>query len=60
MDSYVFNHVFEEDVHNKSTRSKPVKRKWREIEALKERNRLRRELQEIDLFAKYNDEDCNF
>ncbi len=30
-------------------KSRPVKRKWREIEAVKERQRLKKELEDIDL-----------
>ncbi len=33
----------------RSTRTKPVKRKWREIEAIKDRQRLQRELMEMDI-----------
>ncbi|CAK4069312.1 DUF3545 family protein [Vibrio sp. MarTm2] len=33
----------------RATRSKPVKRKWREIEAIKDRQRLQRELKEMDI-----------
>jgi len=31
-----------------TTKPKAVKRKWREIEALKERQRLKKELEDID------------
>ncbi len=31
--------------------NKKQKRKWREIEALKDKHRLRKELQELDFFA---------
>jgi len=31
-----------------ATKTRAVKRKWREIEALKERQRLRKELEDID------------
>ncbi|WP_127020446.1 DUF3545 family protein [Rheinheimera mangrovi] len=31
-----------------ATKSRSVKRKWREIEAVKERQRLKRELEDID------------
>ncbi|MDR9827473.1 DUF3545 family protein [Vibrio sp. FNV 38] len=33
----------------KASRSKPVKRKWREIEAIKDRQRLQKELLEMDI-----------
>jgi len=35
----------------KRTSSKKQKRKWREIEAFKEKQRLRKELQDLDYFA---------
>ncbi|CCQ09399.1 hypothetical protein PALB_2400 [Pseudoalteromonas luteoviolacea B = ATCC 29581] len=35
----------------KRTSQKNKKRRWREIEALKDRQRLRKELQELDMFA---------
>ena len=31
-----------------AAKARPVKRKWREIEALKERQRLKKELEDID------------
>ncbi|MFC0048864.1 DUF3545 family protein [Rheinheimera sp. F8] len=31
-----------------AAKSRPVKRKWREIEAVKERQRLKKELEDID------------
>lgn len=33
---------------SRSGRAKPVKRKWREIEAIKDRQRLKKELMEMD------------
>ncbi|MFB9135167.1 DUF3545 family protein [Vibrio sp. AK197] len=33
----------------RATRSKPVKRKWREIEAIKDRQRLQKELMDMDI-----------
>ena len=33
----------------RATRSKPAKRKWREIEAIKDRQRLQRELKDMDI-----------
>lgn len=34
-----------------SSKSKNKKRKWREIEAIKDRFKLRKELQDIDIFG---------
>ncbi|MDA0148778.1 MULTISPECIES: DUF3545 family protein [Vibrio] len=33
----------------RASRSKPVKRKWREIEAIKDRRRLEKELRDMDI-----------
>ena len=40
-----------EDPETKRTSSKKQKRKWREIEAFKDKQRLRKELQDLDYFA---------
>lgn len=40
---------YSESVVGKSTRGKGKKRKWREIESLKDKYRLKKELQELDL-----------
>lgn len=36
---------------SRKTSQKNKKRKWREIEAIKDKQRLRKELQELDYFA---------
>ncbi|MGL6258368.1 DUF3545 family protein [Vibrio sp. WXL103] len=41
----------------KASRSKPIKRKWREIEAIKDRQRLRKELMEMDISYDIDDLD---
>ncbi|MFV0574344.1 MAG: DUF3545 family protein [Vibrio sp.] len=43
----------------RSTRSKPVKRKWREIEAIQDRRQLQKELMELDYFGEYKLEDLD-
>jgi hypothetical protein len=43
-----------ENQPSKATRSKPVKRKWREIEAIKDRQRLQKELMELDVCCDYS------
>ncbi|BBN80715.1 hypothetical protein PSECIP111951_00494 [Pseudoalteromonas holothuriae] len=43
--------VLEGPETTKRTSQKKQKRKWREIEALKDKQRLRKELQELDYFA---------
>lgn len=42
--------VLERPEPKSKTSSKGKKRKWREIEALKERHRLKKELEELDCF----------
>lgn len=56
MDSYAFDDILATDTPRRGARSKPVKRKWREIEALKDRQRLRKELEDIDMFRDYPDD----
>jgi hypothetical protein len=43
--------VLEGPETQKRTSQKKQKRKWREIEALKDKQRLRKELQELDYFS---------
>ncbi|ELR63436.1 hypothetical protein C942_03729 [Photobacterium marinum] len=56
MDSYAFDDILADETPRRAKRSKPVKRKWREIEALKDKQRLRKELEEIDMFRDYDDD----
>ncbi|MCY9844394.1 DUF3545 family protein [Vibrio caribbeanicus] len=50
MEGINFDELLEQDFpRGKVNRSKPVKRKWREIEAIKDRQRLQRELKEMDI-----------
>ncbi|KXF79643.1 DUF3545 family protein [Enterovibrio coralii] len=60
MDSFAFDDIFDQDRTQRGGRSKQVKRKWREIEALKDRQRLRKELQDIDMLGDFNDSDFDF
>lgn len=41
------------DVDTRTTRTRKKKRMWREIEALKDRYKLRKELQDMDMFHDY-------
>ncbi len=50
MDGLNFEEIMEMGMpRSRTARSKPVKRKWREIEAIKDRQRLQRELKEMDI-----------
>ncbi len=60
MDSDAFDELFEFERKPRKTRAKPVKRKWREIELLKDRQRLLKELQEIDMFNDVNNDLVNY
>ncbi|MBE1277326.1 DUF3545 family protein [Enterovibrio baiacu] len=57
MDSFAFNELFDQDRPQRGGRTKQAKRKWREIEALQDRQRLRKELQDIDMLGDLNDGD---
>lgn len=60
MDSFTFDDFFEQERPQRSGRSKPVKRRWREIEAIKERQRLQKELQDIDILSDVDEKDVDF
>ncbi|WP_105902189.1 DUF3545 family protein [Vibrio gangliei] len=42
---------------SRTSKTKPVKRKWREIEAIQDRRQLQKELKELDYFGDYKLED---
>ncbi|MDP2533447.1 DUF3545 family protein [Photobacterium damselae subsp. piscicida] len=60
MDSYAFDDYMDFEPAPRRSRSKPEKRKWREIEALKDCQRLRKELQEMDLLHDYSLDDLDY
>lgn len=41
----------------RTNKTKPTKRKWREIEAIQDRRQLQKELKELDYFGEYKLED---
>lgn len=47
------------DLEPRSTKTRGKKRKWREIEALKDRFELRKELQDMDIFNDYDFSDLD-
>ncbi|KLN67059.1 MULTISPECIES: DUF3545 family protein [Vibrio] len=50
MEGLNFEELLEQDFpKGRAARSKPVKRKWREIEAIKDRQRLQKELMDMDI-----------
>ncbi|MEZ9604718.1 DUF3545 family protein [Vibrio sp. 10N.261.55.A10] len=51
MDSFQFDEVSELEMPRvtQKSRSKPLKRKWREIEAINDRRKLEKELREMNL-----------
>ncbi|AIW14944.1 DUF3545 family protein [Vibrio europaeus] len=50
MEGLNFEELLEQDFpKGRTARSKPVKRKWREIEAIKDRQRLQKELMDMDI-----------
>lgn len=60
MDSFAFDDMMTADTVSRRSRAKPEKRKWREIEALKDRQRLRRELQDMDMCGSFKSDDFDF
>lgn len=52
--------ILEETVNTKSTSKRASKRKWREIESIKEKYRLRDELKDIDPMHDYDLTDLDF
>ncbi len=58
MDNFQLDDIMAmEPSFNRSTRTKPAKRKWREIEAIIDRRRLQKELMEMDPGREYKLED---
>ncbi|MBY7732530.1 MULTISPECIES: DUF3545 family protein [Vibrio] len=51
MDNFQFDEISELELPRATTktRSKPLKRKWREIEAINDRRQLEKELREMNL-----------
>lgn len=66
MDSFTFDDIFEPEQEQdqerpqRATRTKQAKRKWREIEAIKDRQRLRKELDNIDISGNYSKKEVEF
>ena len=60
MEGFLLDNIMESDSNpTRSGRAKPVKRRWREIEAIKDRQRLQKELMDIDSFNDYNLEEID-
>ncbi len=60
MEGFLLDNIMDsEGYQTRSSRSKPVKRKWREIEAIKDRQRLRKELMDMDICLDYNLKDID-
>ncbi|PJC86204.1 DUF3545 domain-containing protein [Vibrio sp. HA2012] len=60
MDGFLLDDVLAMETQpTRSSRAKPVKRKWREIEAIKDRQRLQRELMEMDICCDYSLDDIS-
>ncbi|MDP5254580.1 MULTISPECIES: DUF3545 family protein [unclassified Vibrio] len=58
MDGIQLNDLLDFDYETpRRTRSKPVKRKWREIEAMNDRRNLLKELRELDMGGEYSLDD---
>ncbi|MEZ9073903.1 DUF3545 family protein [Vibrio splendidus] len=59
MDNFQFDEISELEMPRvtQKTRSKPLKRKWREIEAINDRRQLERELREMNLGLDFSFDD---
>lgn len=58
MDGFQLDDIVNLDTTSKpKSRSKPVKRKWREIEEMNDRRNLLKELRELDICNDYDLED---
>ncbi|CAE6885052.1 DUF3545 family protein [Vibrio alginolyticus] len=58
MDGFQLDDMFNLDTTSTTkTRAKPVKRKWREIEAMNDRRNLLKELRELDVCTDYDLDD---
>ena len=60
MDSFAFDDMMTIDTVSRRSRAKPEKRQWRDIEALTDRQRLRRDLQAMDMCGSFNSDDFDF
>lgn len=55
--SDMMNHL---DPETQSTKTRKKKRMWREIEAIKDKYKLRKELQDMDMFHDYELSNLDF
>lgn len=51
---------YSEETTTKQSRSRGKKRKWREIENLKEKNKLKKELEELDFSGHFLADEIDF
>ncbi|WP_299685461.1 DUF3545 family protein [uncultured Vibrio sp.] len=61
MDNFQFDEISELEMPRvtQKVRSKPVKRKWREIEEINDRRRLKKELMDMNLGLDFSIDDIN-
>lgn len=60
MEGFLLDNIMETgNTQSRSSKAKPVKRKWREIEAIKDRQRLQKELMDMDVCIDYSIEDID-
>jgi hypothetical protein len=56
MDDLHFEELLEKEIRKiRVTRSKPTKRMWREIEAIRDKRRLQKELMDMDITLELDD-----
>ncbi|WP_375751295.1 DUF3545 family protein [Vibrio sp. HN007] len=60
MNGFALDDIMEmNEGQTRSSRAKPAKRKWREIEAIKDRQRLQKELMDLDCCLDYSIDDID-
>ncbi|MBM7038084.1 DUF3545 family protein [Vibrio ulleungensis] len=60
MESFHLDDIYtSERTPARAARAKPVKRKWREIEAIKDRQRLQRELMDLGIEGDFDLDEIN-
>ncbi|GLO59947.1 hypothetical protein MACH09_04550 [Vibrio sp. MACH09] len=61
MEGFLLDNIMMEigNHQTRSSRAKPAKRKWREIEAIKDRQRLQKELMDMDVCNDYSLDDID-
>lgn len=61
MESFQLDNIMEMEPNlYRSNKTKPTKRRWREIEVIQDKRQLQKELKELDYLGEYKLEDIDF